>query len=72
MKKKLKELKNIILLYGFLYLINLVKLGEITTLLGSHSLNISSVEMKEKSKEYINFKFNLNYKRLEELYKFYQ
>jgi len=35
------------------------KLGEITTLLGVHSLNISSVEMKEKSKEYINFKFNL-------------
>jgi len=35
------------------------KLGEITTLLGTHSLNISSVEMKEKSKEYINFKFNL-------------
>jgi guanosine-3',5'-bis(diphosphate) 3'-pyrophosphohydrolase len=35
------------------------KLGEITTLLGSHTLNISSVEMKEKSKEYINFKFNL-------------
>ena len=35
------------------------KLGEITTLLGFHTLNISSVEMKEKSKEYINFKFNL-------------
>ena len=35
------------------------KLGEITTLLGQHSLNISSVEMKEKSKEYINFRFNL-------------
>ena len=35
------------------------KLGETTTLLGKHSLNISSVEMKEKSKEYINFKFNL-------------
>ena len=35
------------------------KLGEITTLLGQHRLNISSVEMKEKSKEYINFKFNL-------------
>jgi guanosine-3',5'-bis(diphosphate) 3'-pyrophosphohydrolase len=35
------------------------KLGVITTLLGEHSLNISSVEMKEKSKEYINFKFNL-------------
>ena len=35
------------------------KLGEVTTLLGKHSLNISSVEMKEKSKEYINFRFNL-------------
>jgi guanosine-3',5'-bis(diphosphate) 3'-pyrophosphohydrolase len=35
------------------------KLGEVTTLLGRHSLNISSVEMKEKSKEYINFRFNL-------------
>jgi len=40
------------------------KLGEITTLLGHHSLNISSVEMKEKSKEYINFKFNLIIKDL--------
>ena len=40
------------------------KLGEITTLLGSHSLNISSVEMKEKSIEYINFKFNLIIKDL--------
>jgi len=40
------------------------KLGEVTTLLGSHSLNISSVEMKEKSKEYINFKFNLIIKDL--------
>ena len=40
------------------------KLGEITTLLGEHSLNISSVEMKEKSKEYINFKFNLIIKDL--------
>jgi len=35
------------------------KLGEVTTLLGLHSLNISNVEMKEKSKEYINFRFNL-------------
>jgi guanosine-3',5'-bis(diphosphate) 3'-pyrophosphohydrolase len=35
------------------------KLGEVSTLLGHHSLNISSVEMKEKSKEYINFRFNL-------------
>jgi len=35
------------------------KLGEVTTLLGFHSLNISNVEMKEKSKDYINFRFNL-------------
>jgi len=35
------------------------KLGEVTTLLGLHSLNISSVEMKEKTHEYINFRFNL-------------
>jgi len=35
------------------------KLGEVTTLIGEHSLNISSVEMKEKTKEYINFRFNL-------------
>ena len=35
------------------------KLGEVTTLLGHHSLNISSVEMKEKTKEYINFRFHL-------------
>ncbi|MDB3949801.1 RelA/SpoT family protein [Candidatus Pelagibacter sp.] len=40
------------------------KLGEVTTLLGQHSLNISSVEMKEKSKEYINFRFNLNIRDL--------
>ena len=35
------------------------KLGEITTLIGIHKLNISSVQMKEKTKEYINFRFNL-------------
>ena len=35
------------------------KLGEVTTLIGKHKLNISSVEMKEKTKEYINFRFNL-------------
>ena len=35
------------------------KLGEVTTLLGYHKLNISNVEMKEKTKEYINFRFNL-------------
>ena len=40
------------------------KLGEVTTLLGSHSLNISSVEMKEKTTDYINFRFNLIIKDL--------
>ena len=35
------------------------KLGEVTTLLGEHKLNISGVEMKEKTKDYINFRFNL-------------
>jgi len=35
------------------------KLGEVTTLIGTNNLNISSVEMTETTKEYINFKFNL-------------
>ena len=35
------------------------KLGEITTLLGNHKLNISNVEMHEKTQYYINFKFHL-------------
>ena len=35
------------------------KLGEVTTLLGFHKINISNVEMKEKTREYINFRFNL-------------
>jgi len=35
------------------------KLGEVTTLVGSNNLNISSVEMTERGKEHINFKFNL-------------
>ena len=35
------------------------KLGEVTTLIGLHKLNISGVEMKEKTKDYINFRFNL-------------
>jgi GTP diphosphokinase / guanosine-3',5'-bis(diphosphate) 3'-diphosphatase len=35
------------------------KLGEVTTLLGLHKLNISNVEMKEKTSEYINFRINL-------------
>jgi len=40
------------------------KLGEITTIIGTHDLNISSVQMKEKTKEYINFRFNLNINNL--------
>ena len=35
------------------------KLGEITTSIGFHKLNISNVEMKEKTSDYINFRFNL-------------
>jgi GTP diphosphokinase / guanosine-3',5'-bis(diphosphate) 3'-diphosphatase len=35
------------------------KLGEVTTLIGEHKLNISGVEMKEKTQDYINFRFNL-------------
>ena len=35
------------------------KLGEVTTLVGSNNLNISSVEMTERGKDHINFKFNL-------------
>ena len=40
------------------------KLGEVTTLLGFHKLNISSVQMMEKTKEYINFRFNLTISEL--------
>ncbi len=40
------------------------KLGEISTLIGIHKLNISSVEMQEKTKEYINFRFNLTINQL--------
>ena len=35
------------------------KLGEVTTLVGTNNLNISSVEMVEKTKKTINFRFNL-------------
>ena len=35
------------------------KLGEVTSLIGSNKLNISSVEMTERTKSHINFKFNL-------------
>ena len=46
------------------------KLGEVTTLLGQHELNISGVEMKEKTKEYINFRFHLNINVLKNFTKF--
>ena len=35
------------------------KLGEVTTLIGENELNITSVEMSEKGKDFINFMFNL-------------
>ncbi len=35
------------------------RLGEVTSLIGDNNLNISSVEMVEKTKESINFQFNL-------------
>ena len=35
------------------------KLGDVTTIIGTNSVNISSVEMVEKTKNSINFRFNL-------------
>ena len=35
------------------------QLGDVTTLLGNHKLNISNVEMNEKTTNYINFRFHL-------------
>jgi len=35
------------------------KLGDVTTIIGTNNLNISSVEMVEKTKNSINFRFNL-------------
>ena len=35
------------------------KLGEVSTMIGTHKINISSVEMNEKTDEYINFTFSL-------------
>ncbi len=40
------------------------KLGEVTTLVGTNNLNISSVEMTERAKDHIDFKFNLIIKDL--------
>ena len=35
------------------------KLGDVTTMIGTNKMNISSVEMVEKTKNNINFRFNL-------------
>jgi len=35
------------------------KLGEVTSLIGKNNLNITNVQMTDKTKGYINFKFNL-------------
>ena len=35
------------------------ELGDISSLIGSHKLNISSLEMVGKNPNYINFKFKL-------------
>ena len=35
------------------------KLGDVTTMIGINNVNISSVEMVEKTKKNINFRFNL-------------
>jgi len=71
-KKELKE--NKIKEYNTTLWISLPdkpgKLGEVTTLLGQHELNISGVEMKEKTKEYINFRFHLNINVLKNFTKF--
>jgi len=40
------------------------KLGEVTTLIGENNLNISNVEMNEKTKDFINFTFNIIIKDL--------
>ena len=34
-------------------------LGDVTTMIGTNNVNISSVEMVEKTKRTINFRFNL-------------
>ena len=35
------------------------RLGDVTTVIGTNNVNISSVEMVEKTKNTINFRFNL-------------
>jgi GTP pyrophosphokinase/guanosine-3',5'-bis(diphosphate) 3'-pyrophosphohydrolase len=57
--KKRKRQRNIIQLYGFHYPDQPGQLGDISSLIGSHKLNISNVEMAGKNTKYINFKFRL-------------
>ena len=40
------------------------KLGQVSTLVGTNNLNISSVQMTETNNDYINFKFSLIIKDL--------
>jgi len=60
-KEKNKQSKN--KLYNTTLWISLPdkpgKLGDVTTIIGSNNVNISSVEMVEKTKNTINFRFNL-------------
>ena len=37
------------------------KLGDVTTMIGENKVNISSVEMVEKTEKAINFRFNLKF-----------
>ena len=46
------------------------QLGDISTLIGKHKLNITSLEMKEKTTNYINFKFHLLIRDLKKLFLF--
>ena len=45
------------------------KLGDVTSIIGTNNVNISSVEMVEKTKNTINFRFNVIIHDLKKLYK---
>ncbi len=60
-RENIKPLKN--KMYNTTLWISLLdepgKLGDVTTMIGTNNVNISSVEMVEKTKKSINFRFNL-------------
>ena len=58
-KKNKKELKNIIQHCGFHLPDKPGQLGNVSSLIGEHKLNISNLEMAGKNPNYINFKFQL-------------